>query len=178
MFPRAAPVLPDAMDVSTITTPPLTSTVGSVTDSVEHREFAALLREADELERLEEQLKERSNQLDRQQERLAHMTTRVNQLLLENETLRRELRNTQSRLEDMQKASKISKDNDRALNMLFEILSSFTESSDRLTAEDCYHFFGLSPQAHPQTIRRQYLQLQRLTHPDQHPECPSEVPTL
>ena len=171
-------VLADAMDVSTSTTPPLTSTVGSITDSVEHREFAALLREADELERLEEQLKERSNQLDRQQERLAHMTTRVNQLLLENETLRRDLRNTQSRLEDMQKTSKISKDNDRALSILFEILSSFTETSDRLTAEDCYHFFGLSPQAHPQTIRRQYLQLQRLTHPDQHPECPSEVPTL
>ena len=106
------------------------------------------------------------------------MTTRVNQLLLENETLRRDLRNTQSRLEDMQKTSKISKDNDRALSMLFEILSSFTETSDRLTAEDCYHFFGLSPQAHPQTIRRQYLQLQQLTHPDRHPECPSEVPTL
>ena len=106
------------------------------------------------------------------------MTTRVNQLLLENETLRRDLRNTQSRLEDMQKTSKTSKRNDRALSMLFEIQSSFTETSDRLTAEDCYHFFGLSPQAHPQTIRRQYLQLQRLTHPDQHPECPSEVPTL
>ena len=78
----------------------------------------------------------------------------------------------------MQKTSKISEDNDRALSMLFEILSSFTETSDRLTAEDCYHFFRLSPEAHPQTIRRQYLQLQQLTHPDQHPECPSQVPTL
>ena len=106
------------------------------------------------------------------------MTTRVNQLLLENETLWRDLRNTQSRLEDMQKTSKISKDNNRALSTLFQILSSFTESSDRLTAEDCYHFLGRSPQAHPQTIRRQYLQLQRLTHPDQHPESPSEIPTL
>ena len=176
--PVPPPVLPDAMDVSTITTPLLASTVGSITDSVEHRELAALLREADELEHLEEQLKERSNQLERQQERLAYMTTRVNQLRVENEILRPDLRNTQSRLGDMQKTSKIDKDNDRALSMLFEILSSFTESSDQLTAEDCYHFFGLSPQAHPQTIRRQYLQLQRLTHPDQHPECPSEVPTL
>ena len=51
------------------------------------------------------------------------------------------------------KTSKISKDNDRALSMLFEILSSFNETSDRLTAEDCYHFFGLSSQAHPQTTR-------------------------
>ena len=59
------PVLPEVMDVSTNTTPPLTSTVGSITDSVEHREFSALLREADEFERLEEQLNERSNQLDR-----------------------------------------------------------------------------------------------------------------
>ena len=176
--PVPPPALPDAMDVSTITTPPLTSTVGSITDSVEHREFAALLREADELERLEEQLIKRSNQLDRQQERLAHMTARVNQLPLENETLRLDLRNTQSRLEDMQKTSKISKDNDRALSMLFEFLSSFFEASDRLTVEYCRHFFGLSLEAHPQTIRRQYLQLQRLTHPDQHPESLSEVPAL
>ena len=87
---------------------------------------------------------------------------------------------TPSPIEDMRKTSKIAKDNDCALGMLFKILSTFTETSDRLTGEDCYHFFGLSPQAHPQTIpvRRQYLQLQRLTDPDQHPECPSEVPTL
>ena len=176
--PVPPPVLPGVMDVSTITTPPLTSTVGSITDSFDHREFAALLREADEIERVEEQLKERSNQLDRQQERLAHMTTRVNQLLLENETLRRDLCNTQSRLEDMQKTSKVSRENDRALSLLFEVFSNFTESFDRLTAEDCHHFFGLSPQAHPQTIRRQYLQLQQLIHPDQHPECPFEVPML
>ena len=75
------------------------------------------------------------------------MTTRVNQLLLENETLRCDLRNTQSRLEDMQKTSKISKDNDRALSMLFEILSSFIETSECLTVGDCYHFFGLSTPA-------------------------------
>ena len=81
------------------------------------------------------------------------MTTRVNQFLLENGTLRRDLRNTQSRLDDMQKTSKIAKDNDRALSILFEILSSFSESSDCLTAGDCYHVFDLSPQAHPQTIR-------------------------
>ena len=106
------------------------------------------------------------------------MTTRVNQLPLENQTLRRDLRNTSSRLWDMQRTSKIFKDNDSALSMLFDILSIFTESSDRLTAGDYYHFFGLSLQAHPQTIRRQYLKLQRLKHTDQHPECPSEVPSL
>ena len=172
------PVLPDVMHVSTIPTPPLTSTVGSITNSVKHRTIAALKREADELERFEGQLNERSNQLDRQQEYLAHMTTRVNQLLFENETLRRDLRNTQSRLENMQKTSRIAEDNDRALSMLFGILSSFVESSDRLTVEDCYHFFGLSPQANPQTVRRQYLQPQQKTHPHQHRECPSEVPTL
>ena len=62
--PVPPPVLSDAMDVRSFRIPPLTSTVGSITDSVEQREFAARLREADELERLEEQLKERSNQLD------------------------------------------------------------------------------------------------------------------
>ena len=154
----------------------MTYTVGSITDSVEHREIAAFLREAGKLERLEKQLKERSDEMDRQQERLAHITTRVNQLLIENEISRRNFRNTQSRLENTQKTNKIAKDNDRALSMPFEILSSFTESSDRLTAEDGYHFFGLSPQAHPQAFRGQYLQLQRLTHPDQHPEGPCDEP--
>ena len=62
--PLPPPVLPDVMDVSTIKTPPLTYTAGSITDSVEHREFAAFLREADELGHLQKQLKERSNQLD------------------------------------------------------------------------------------------------------------------
>ena len=66
MFRRATPFLSDVMDISTITTPPLTSTVGSITDSVEHREFAALHREPDEPERLEAQLNERSSPLDRQ----------------------------------------------------------------------------------------------------------------
>ena len=35
--PVPPPILPDAMDVSTIITPPLTSTVGSITDSIEPR---------------------------------------------------------------------------------------------------------------------------------------------
>ena len=131
-------VLQDVMDVSTITIPPLTSTVGSISDSIEHREFAAPLRKANVLDHLEEQLEVRSIQLDRQQERLAHMTTRVNRLLLENDTFRRDLCNTKSHLEDMQRTSKIGADNSRALSMLFKILSSFTESSDRLTGEDSY----------------------------------------
>ena len=52
--PVPLPVLADIMDGSTITNPPLTSTVGSITDSVEHRDFAAFHREADKLERLED----------------------------------------------------------------------------------------------------------------------------
>ena len=62
-FPVPPPVLPDVMDVSTIRTPPLTSTVGSINDSVEHQKFAALLREAGELDSLEEHPKKRSDQL-------------------------------------------------------------------------------------------------------------------
>ena len=117
--PVPPPFLPDVMDFSTITNPPLISTVGSVTDS------EPLLREADELGHLEWQLTERSNQRDRQHECLVHMTTGVNQFFLGNETLRRNLRNTQSRLEDLQKTCKIAKGNHRTLNMLFKIPSRF-----------------------------------------------------
>ena len=80
--PVPPPVLPDVMDVSTITTPPLTSTVGPITDSVEHWKSASLLQEADKLERFQGQLNECSSQRERQQELLAHMTTRVNQCSL------------------------------------------------------------------------------------------------
>ena len=106
------------------------------------------------------------------------MTTRENQLLRENETLRRYLGNTQSRLGGMQRTSKICIDNNCALSMLFEILSSFSESFDCLTAEDWYHFVVLNLQAQQQTMRRKYLQPERLTHPDQHAQCPSEFPNL
>ena len=140
MFPGAAPVSPDVKDVSAITTLPWTSTVRSMTDSVEYLEFVALLQEADKL--LEEQLNERSSQLDRQQKCVAHMTTRVIQLVREIETSRRGFRKNQSRLEAIPKTSKISKNNNRALSMLFETLSSFTESPDCLSAEECYHFLA------------------------------------
>ena len=45
--PVLPPVLQDVMDVSTITNPPLTTTVGSITDSPEHRELIALPRDTD-----------------------------------------------------------------------------------------------------------------------------------
>ena len=45
--------------------PPCPLRFCSITDSAEHRQFAALLRKTDEHERLEEQLKEHFNQLDR-----------------------------------------------------------------------------------------------------------------
>ena len=56
------------------------------------------------------QLKERSIKLYRHHDRLAHMKTSINQLLLENKTMRRELRKIYSCLEDMQKTSKITKE--------------------------------------------------------------------
>ena len=94
--PVPGPVLPSVMDVNNINIPLLTSTVGSITNSVERRE-------ADEIERREEQLNEHFSQLDRQQEHLTHVTARVNQLLLGKEALRSNCWITKSGLEDMQK---------------------------------------------------------------------------
>ena len=68
-------ILPDVMNRSTIKSPPLTSTIGSTTDSVKHRELAALLREPNKIECLEQQSNECFSLLDRQQERLTRMTT-------------------------------------------------------------------------------------------------------
>ena len=57
--PVAPPVLHDAMDISTSTSPPINHTIFCNTDSVEIKTFAALLGEADAIEKLEAQITER-----------------------------------------------------------------------------------------------------------------------
>ena len=64
-FPVPHAVLLDAMDISTSTWSPLENTIGCNTDSVELTEFAALLREADEVVKLETQVIEEENELSR-----------------------------------------------------------------------------------------------------------------
>ena len=66
--PVPRPLSPHITDVSTITTPPFTEVAVSITDSVEHLDSAELLREANKIECVEEQINERSGQLERQQE--------------------------------------------------------------------------------------------------------------
>ena len=51
------PVLPRALDISSFTSPLINHTVGYITESVERKEFAALLREADEIEKLKHKSK-------------------------------------------------------------------------------------------------------------------------
>ena len=54
-----SPVIPDTMDTSISTSPPINTSIGCNTDSVEKKEFAALLRQADEIERLEAEVEEK-----------------------------------------------------------------------------------------------------------------------
>ena len=61
----ALPVLPDAMDISTSTWPPINLTIGCNTDSVEMKGISALLRETDEIKKLEAQLKEKEDEIFR-----------------------------------------------------------------------------------------------------------------
>ena len=61
----APPVLPDAMDISNSNSPSINHTIGCSTDSVAVNELAALLLEADEIEKLEAQIKEQEDELSR-----------------------------------------------------------------------------------------------------------------
>ena len=61
----APPVLPDAMDISVSTSPPINHTISCNTDSVEMKGFAAQLCGADGIEKLEAQVKEKENQFSR-----------------------------------------------------------------------------------------------------------------
>ena len=66
----APPVLPDAMNIPISTSLPINHTLGCSTDSVAVKELAALLLEADEIEKLEAQAKEKENELSRRQKSL------------------------------------------------------------------------------------------------------------
>ena len=91
------------MDISTSTLPPSNNTISCNTDFVEVKTFAALLREADETEGLEAQVKEKEEELSRLWKFSNLLRNRYEQLLKDNDVLTRDVRQRTTRLKELQK---------------------------------------------------------------------------
>ena len=170
------PVLPDAMDISTSTWLPIHHTIGWNTDSVGKKEFAAQLREVDEIDQLEAQVKEKEDELFCLPKCSDLLRNWYEHLLKDNEVLTRDVHQITTRLKELREDKQVTRATERAVDCLYAILQSFAETNcERLTAADCCRFIGFPETATPHEIRRQYLRLQRLTHPDQNPTCPKYI---
>ena len=174
-----APVLPDAMDISTSTSPPINHTIGCNRDSFKMKEFAALLREADEIEKLEAQVIEREDELSRLRKSLNLLRNRYEQLLKDKNALPLDVDQSTTRSKEIKEDKQVTRANERALECLYAIIHSFAETnSERLTASDCYRLLGVPETATPQEIRKQQLRLQSITHPDPNPTCHKKIETM
>ena len=167
------------MDISTSTSPPIMDTIGCNTDFVQMKQFAALLREEDEIERLEAQVKEKEDEVSSLRKSLNVLQNRYEQLLKHNDVLTRDVRQTTNRLKELKGNKGVTKANERAIQCLYAIFQSFAETKfERLSAADCFRFLGFPKTATSQEIHKQNLRLQRLTHPDQNPTCRQNIATI
>ena len=156
--PVAPPVLPDAMDISTSTSPPINHTIGCSTDSLEFEEFVALLREADKIGKLEAQVKEKEDELSRLRKSPNLLGNCYYQKvwLKDFDVLTRDVRQNETRLNEVQEDKQVTRANERAFEYFYTILQSFAETNfERLTAADCYRSLAVPETANPQKICKQ-----------------------
>ena len=142
------------------------------------KELAALLCEADKIEKLEAQVKEKEDELSRLRKSLNFLRNCYEQQLMENDVLTLDVHQTITLLKDLQEDKQVIRANERALECLYSILQSFAETNcEPLTAADCYRCLGVPETATAQEIRKQYSRIQRLSHPDQNQTCPKNIAT-
>ena len=105
-FPVWPLFLSDVMHTGIANSPHPIGATASLIDSQEHCDFAALLREAGDLERLQSHLHEQTLHIKRQHERLNHMITRMNRLILEHGASQWHLRTTRSHRKTFKRTTK------------------------------------------------------------------------
>ena len=126
-FPVAPPVLPEAKDISISTSTLINHTMGCNTDSVEMKEFAAVIREADEIYKLEAQVKKikKEDGLYRLRKSLNLLRSCFEQLLKDIDVLTRDVRQSKTRSKELQEDTQATRANERALECVHAITSIF-----------------------------------------------------
>ena len=153
--------------------------MGCHTNSFELKEFAALLRDAIEIEKLEAPVKEKGDELSRLWKSLNLLCNRNGQVLKDNDVLTRKFRPSTVRLEKLQEDKQLTRATEQALACLYAILQSFAETNfPRLAGADCYRFLEGPETGTRQENRKQYLRLQRVSHPNQNSTRPKNIATM
>ena len=124
----APPVIQDAMDFSTSTSHRIHHTIGYKTDSVEKKNFTAPLHEADEIGRLEKQVKEGEVEFSQLRKPLNLLRNRCEQLLKDNDLLTRDVYQGTTHLKEIKDDKEVTRANERSLECLSAKFRSFAEN--------------------------------------------------
>ena len=188
------PILSDITDVGVLTSPVPTSTVSCYTDSFAGLEFAALLKENEEVDCLQQTLAATRAELGKQKALFARLERAFNKLKENYEQISQSLsaQTRQNKLEarnfadikdtitDFRKQNALLQSDQHALPMLHQLLAT-------LTAPDVVYMDIVNPTTFLYTVlasqrftsgpdlKKNYFTLMRLCHPDCHPSIDRHI---
>ena len=189
MSPSPVPprVILSDVDQATLTSPLLTHNVATFTDSAADMEFAALLKDTDDLDvlnqelqvergrlaRLEAQFQTHRHTMEQTQMKLATKTK-------ENAILDRNVKDLKATLADLKNDIESLQADRGALPMLHEILYSMCAPADvyidKVTSQSYfYKILGCNLHSSAGDIKKHYHRLMRLSHPDKHPHLSRHI---
>ena len=186
--PVPPPILPDITDVGVLTSPVPTSTVSCYIDSFADSEFAALLKDNEEVDCLQQTLAARRAELGKQKALFARLERAFNKLkenyeqisqslsaqTHQNKLDARNIADLQDTISDLRKQNALLQSDQHAVSMHHQLLAT-------LIAPDMVYLDNVTPTTFLYTIltsrrstlgpdfEKTYLSLMRLCHPDRHP---------
>ena len=186
--PVPTPILPDITDVLVLTSPVPTSTVSCYTDSFADLEFAALLKENEEIDCLQQSLAATRAELGKQkalfarlkrafkkmEENSEHISQSLSAQTRQRKLDARNLADLKDTITDRRKQNALLQSDQHALPMFHQLLAT-------LTARDVVYMDNVIPTTFLYTVlasqrstrgpnsKSNYITLMRLCHPDRHP---------
>ena len=181
------PFLPDIADNCTLNSPVCTQSVACFTDSAADMEFAALLKDIDELEALQvaygaeqERLIRLEIQFQKHREILAQTQPQLEAKTQENKILDRNVKDLKNTVEDLRNDVHTLKADRGAIPMLHDLMYHFCkpnhENMTRVYSTSlCYKILGCCSSSSPADIKKNYHRLMRLRYPDKHPHISTHI---
>ena len=186
--PAPPPVLLDITDVGVLTSPLPTSTVSYYTDSFADLEIAALLKENEEVDCLEQTLAHTRAELGKQKALFARLERAFNTLkenyeqisqLLSAQTRQNKLdarinADLKDTISDLRKQNALLQSDQHALPIFHQLLATLTAPvvvyMDNVTPTTFLNTVLASQRSTPRPdLKKNYLTLMRLCHSDRHP---------
>ena len=185
--PAPPPILPDFADSCTLTSPVPTQSVACFTDSAADMEFAALLKDVDELEALrvaygaeKERLIRLEIQFQKRREILAQIQQQVEAKPQEKKILDRNVKDLKNTVEDLRTEVSTLKADRGTIPMLHDLMYHFcTPNHEYMTrvysSTLFYKILGCCSSSSLADFKKNYYCLIRLCHPDKHPHISTHI---